>query len=107
MERTVSATEAHIKFDELMLAISEQGETVIVEQDGLPCVVLLPFDVYERMKEFHKIIWENWQAQLTKLHSEIRASLGDNVLPSSVDIIEVMRAERDEQLTERYRRISD
>jgi prevent-host-death family protein len=98
MERTVSATEARVKFGELMQRIADSGETVIVERDGVPRVAILSIDSYRHLTK-DESPWEQWQADLHRLHERIRVELGDTKLPSSVDIIRQMREERDEQLT--------
>lgn len=102
MERTISATEASVKYDEVTQIITDQGQAIIIEQDGAPCAVMPPYDQYVHMKELHERAWRDWQAQLAELHSKIRAELGDSILPSSVDIIRAMREERDQQLNARH-----
>jgi prevent-host-death family protein len=97
MERTMSATEARVRFGEMMKRVTEQDETIIVERDGIPRMVVLSLDAYERMKGGTSA-WDDWEAQLAEFHTELKARLDDQVLPSSVDIIRAMRAERDEQL---------
>jgi PHD/YefM family antitoxin component YafN of YafNO toxin-antitoxin module len=72
-------------------------ETVIVERDGVPRVVVLSLDTYRRLKE-SKDPWERAEAELQELHNMLTARLGDQELPSSVEGIRQMRAERDEHL---------
>lgn len=100
MVRTMSATEARINFGELMRRVAEQDETVIVERDGVPRVVVLSLDAYERMKSGDGGD-DVWEAELRAFHEELEARLGEQDLPSSVEVIRAMRAERDEQLTSR------
>ena len=97
MERTISATEARIRFGELMQRVADGGETVIVERDGVPRIAIISIDSYNQFKG-EESPWEQWEANLRRLHERIRAELGDAQLPSSVDIIRQMREERDEQL---------
>lgn len=97
MERTVSATEARIRFGELMQRVADSGETVIVERDGVPRIAILSIDSYKHLKG-EESPWEQWEANLRRLHERIRAELGNAVLPSSVEIIRQMREERDEHL---------
>lgn len=101
MARTISATEAQAEFDELMRLVVENDETVIVEQDGVPRVVLMAVTAYRQFSS--KAAWESWEAQLAELHQELRPMLVDSELPSSVEIIQTMRKERDEQLLQRLR----
>lgn len=97
MERTVSATEARVRFGELMQRVGERNETVIVERDGVPRVVVLSIDAYERLRESQKNAWDEWESRLADFHAELQARLGDDEIHSSVDEIKTMRAERDEQ----------
>lgn len=97
MEKTISATQARVRFGELMQRVVDQDETVIVERDGVPRMVVMSVDSYERMKG-SDTSWDAWEAQLAELHGELQERLGDYDIPSSVDIIQAMRAERDEQL---------
>lgn len=97
MERTVSATEARVRFGELMQRVADGGETVIVERDGVPRVAILSIDSYKHLKG-DESPWEQWQADLRRLHERLRAELGDTQLPSSVEIIRQMREERDNHL---------
>ena len=97
MERTVSATQARVRFGELMQRVADSGETVIVERDGVPRVAILSIDSYKHLKG-EESPWEQWEANLRRLHERLRAELGDSQLPSSVEIIRTMREERDAQL---------
>jgi prevent-host-death family protein len=49
MERRMNATEARIRFGELMRWVVESREPVIVERQGRPHVVVLSVDTYERL----------------------------------------------------------
>lgn len=98
MERTISATEARIRFGELMQRVVESNETVIVERDGVPRIAILSIDSYHHLKG-EESPWDRWQADLRRLHERLRTEVGDRHLPSSVEIIRQMREERDEQLT--------
>jgi prevent-host-death family protein len=97
MERTISATEARVKFGEVMQRIADSGESVIVERDGVPSVAIISIEDYKRFKG-EASPWAQWLTNLRHLHERIRAELGDAQLPSSVEIIREMREERDEQL---------
>ena len=97
MERTVSATEARIKFGQLMQRVSDTDETVIVERDGVPRVAILSIESYRNLKNQESPL-RQWDVELRRFHERLRAEVGDRKLPSSVDIIREMRKERDEQL---------
>ena len=49
MQRTMSATEARIRFGELMRHVVEKQEPVIVEHSGKPCVVVISVDKYQQL----------------------------------------------------------
>lgn len=98
MERTISATEARVKFGELMQRVFENDEAVIVERDGNPRVVILSIDSYKQMKG-EESPWERWEADLRRLHDHLKAELAGRPLSDSVEIIRQMRQERDEQLS--------
>lgn len=49
MERTWTATEARVRFGELLRAVSERGETIIVERHGKPTVAFVSVAEYERL----------------------------------------------------------
>jgi prevent-host-death family protein len=97
MEKTISATEARIKFGQLMRRVVESDEAVIVERDGKPQVVILSIDHYEHLKGGNGP-WELWEAKLSNFHERLRADLGGRQPSSSVDVVRQMREERDERL---------
>ena len=97
MERTISATEARVRFGEVMRRVVEADETVIVERDGIPRVAIISIDNYYQLKG-EESPWLRWQNDLHDLHERLRSELGGRQLPSSVEIIRQMREERDEQL---------
>ncbi len=97
MERVISATEARVRFGQLMQRVAENDETVIVERDGVPRVAILSIANYRKLKGEESSL-KQWEADLRRVHERLRAELGDSQLPSSVELIQQMRAERDEQL---------
>jgi prevent-host-death family protein len=50
MKGIVSATEARVRFGELLQRVSGDGEPVVVERGGRPMVVVLSVDAYARME---------------------------------------------------------
>ncbi|MGQ9467085.1 MAG: type II toxin-antitoxin system Phd/YefM family antitoxin [Anaerolineae bacterium] len=52
MPTVISATEAKNRFGEVIRRVYRNGETFIVERDGLPVVVIMPVQRY-RMAEQH------------------------------------------------------
>ena len=50
MERIVSATEARVRFGEMMRRVVEDAEAIIVERDGKRQVALISINEYELFK---------------------------------------------------------
>ena len=62
MKRVVSATEARIRFGELIRKAVEERDPVLVERSGKPCVMLLSAEEYEHLKAAQsKEIWQEEQ----------------------------------------------
>jgi prevent-host-death family protein len=102
MERVVTATEARVRFGELMRRVAESGGAVIVEKDGKPQVAILSMAEYLRLKS-----GENgradWEGLLDRAHQVIRAELGQRKLPDAAAVLREMREERDAQLLDPHR----
>ena len=47
--RTITATDAHVHFGEMIKQVSGSQEPVVIDQDGIPVVVILSFDAYENL----------------------------------------------------------
>ena len=76
MKHVVSATEARIRFGELIRRVVEEREPVLVERGGKPYVVLLSVEEYERLKAIQsKETWQEIVEQVLRLGSRIRLSL--------------------------------
>ncbi len=105
-ERVVSATEARVRFGELMRRVIEDRVTVIVERAGRPAVVVLSVDEYERMKAAQRQR-EDWRVLVRQAREQIRTDLGERELPFPEEIIRQMREERSEQLVDLHRRQPD
>lgn len=97
MERTISATEAHVHFDELLRRVAEQRETVVVERGGEPQVVVLSVAEYERLQGAEKGR-KDWKALVQRSRERMRITLNGRPLPAPEEVIRQMREERDEQL---------
>jgi len=99
MPRVVSATEARIRFGELMRRAVEEGEAVIVARGGKPYVAILPFSEYERLKEREKERgWEETVRKILAVGAAIKAARKGEPLPPPEEVIGGMRKERDERL---------
>ena len=97
MERTISATEARIRFGELMRRVVEDRERIIVERGGRPQVVVLSIAEYRRLLAA-QAAQPRWQELVQQVRAQVQAELGEGKLPPPEEIIRQMRAERDEQL---------
>ena len=96
MERVVSATEARIRFGEMMRRAVENQERVIVERGGKPYVVLLSVDEYERLVKGRQR--EDWKEWVARAREQVRADLGDRELMPPEEVLQQIREERDAQL---------
>jgi prevent-host-death family protein len=95
MKRVVSATEARIRFGELMRQAVENRETIVVERGGKSHVVVISVEEYERLlKRQHG----DWRELVHGARAQIQAELGDRTLPWPDEILEQVREGRDEQL---------
>ena len=96
MDRVVSATEARIRFGELMRQAVENRETIVVERGGKAHVVIMSVEEYERLlKRQHQ---GDWRELVHGARAQIQAELGDRTLPRPEDILDQIREGRDEQL---------
>ncbi len=100
MERVISATEARIRFGEVMRRAVEGREPIIVERSGKPYVVMLSVEGYNRLRKGQA--GERWQEtleQILQLSTRIRDQRGGKPLPPPEEMIREAREERDAQLT--------
>jgi prevent-host-death family protein len=96
MSRVVSATEARIRFGELMRQAVENHETIIVERGGRSHVVVISMEEYERLLKRQQ--QGDWKELVHGARTQIQADLGDRTLPRPEEILEQVREARDEQL---------
>ena len=97
MEQTISATEARVRFGDVIQRLVSEQQTVIVERSGKPQIVILSIARYERLKaaEQQQVPWPE---QVRQIGAQVAAELGDRDLPPAETIIRQMRQERDVQL---------
>jgi len=97
MERVVTATEARVRFGELMRRVAESDSAVIVEKDGKPQVAILSVAEYSRLKSSENGRTD-WEALLDRAHRVITVELGRRQLPDAARVLQEMREERDADL---------
>jgi prevent-host-death family protein len=51
MEKTVSYQDAPERIGDLLKDVSDNGDRYVVEQDGVPTAVVVPFALYQQWKE--------------------------------------------------------
>lgn len=71
----VTATEARIRFGELLRRVAENRESVIVERGGKPRAVVLSVSEYERLVEGQQDRNE-WKTLVVAAREKIQAELG-------------------------------
>ncbi len=101
MERKMTATDARIRFGEVMRRVVEQGEQIIVERAGQPQVVILSVAAYEQMKVAQQ--QEGWREALARaiqIGTRIRARREGQPLTPPEEVIRQAREERDAQLAD-------
>ena len=96
MRRVVSATEARVRFGELMRQAVENHETIIVERGGKSHIVIMSVEEYERLQKGQQ--QGDWKELVRGARTQIRADLGGQKLPPPEEIIHQVREDRDEQL---------
>ena len=99
MKYTVSATDARIRFGEIMRR-AKKGP-VIVERGGKPEVVVISKQEYDRLAG--NVPQVDWRKKLDELHERLRVELAGRTLPEPEEIIRQSREERDEQLLNNLR----
>lgn len=99
MTRVVSATQARIRFGELMHWVRETGQPVTVERDGEPCVVMLSIEAYRRLQEGQaRPAWQDTLSQVQDFRARLRARRAGRPLPPPEEVVRKAREERDAQL---------
>ena len=96
MGHVVSATEARIRFGELMRQAVENHETIVVERGGKSHVVVISMEKYERLLKRQQ--QGTWKELVRGARAQIQADLGERILPRPDEILEQIRERRDEQL---------
>lgn len=99
MEKIVSATEARVRFGELLRQVVEEQRVVIVERGGKPQAVVLSLAEYESLKRVvGKAGWRERLAEAERLRRQIASRRGGQSLTAAEAVIDQTRNLRDEQL---------
>jgi prevent-host-death family protein len=99
-ERRVSATEARVRFGELLDGVTTSHDVVFVERAGKEVVVVVSVEDWEAACRGRTDKWARANAMLAEYHERLRAEGAIERL-EDFDVVEAIRAgreERDEQL---------
>lgn len=99
MKYTVSATDARIRFGEIMRR-AKKGP-VIVERGGKPEVVVISKQEYDQMVA--NAPQKDWRELLEEAHQSVRDALKGRELPDPAEMLRQAREIRDEQLLDSLR----
>lgn len=95
--RVISATEARVRFGELMRQVTEKGQPVIVEREGKPQVVVLSVAEYDRLRRAAEgqTGSDSPLEQAIAVGARIAERRADRPLTPAVDLLHEIREERD------------
>jgi prevent-host-death family protein len=99
MKYTVSATDARIRFGEIMRR-AKKGP-VIVERGGKPEVVVISKQEYDQLVS--NVPQKDWRQLLEEAHESVRKDLKGRELPNPAEMLRQAREIRDEQLSDSLR----
>lgn len=101
MSRVVSATQARIRFGELMRQAAETHEPVTVERDGRPYVVVLSVEAYRRLQNAQtRPAWQEVLSQIRDLRARLQTRRGGKPLTPPEEVIRELREEQDASTTD-------
>ncbi len=92
----ITATEARVHFGEIYRRVAENDETIVVERNGKPGVVILSVDAYEELSG--ETPAPNWLEAAQRSAEAFRPFFEANPDYDVVEMIREMREERDEQI---------
>jgi prevent-host-death family protein len=101
MKKTVTATEARVRFGEIMQIAEDTNEPVIVERGGSPKVAIVSMELLHEFEHARNgtAAKPHWEILLEQAHEQIRRSGNVPLNPPPDEVIRQMREERDAQLT--------
>jgi prevent-host-death family protein len=103
-ERRVSATEARVRFGELLDGVTGRHDVVFVERAGKEVAVVVSVEDWEAACAGRSDKWARANAMLAELHERLRAEGAIERL-QDFDVEEAIRAGRDDRDEERYGRV--
>ncbi len=103
-ERRVSATEARVRFGELLDGVTTRHDVVFVERAGKEVAVVVSVEDWEAACAGPADKWARVNAMLAEYHEGLRAEGAIERL-QNFDVKEAIRAGRDDRDEERYGRV--
>jgi prevent-host-death family protein len=94
MEEVITATRARVHFGELIRRVVERNQTVIVERDGVPQVVVLSVAEYERLRAARPASRRDALERIGRLGDRVLARRGGQPLRPAEDVLADMHEER-------------
>lgn len=95
MAKIISATQARVRFGEVMR--DAQRDPVIVERDGVPLVVVLSKKTFDNLTQANSR--PRWRELVATAHALIREDLGSQRLPPPEDVLHNIREEHDGKMS--------
>ena len=101
MSRTVSATEARVRFGEVMRRAVDGGEVVFVERGGRPAVVVLSVAAYEDLRRRGDLpAGRELVERARSVRVRCARELGGRALPAPEEVLREAREERNVGLSD-------
>ena len=99
MTKSVTATEARVRFGELLRGVTEREETVVVERGGKPAAVVVSFAVYQQLKPpADPPAWHAALERARAVRMSIKRDSKGRALPPPEEMIAAARGTRDDEL---------
>ena len=96
MRQVVTATEARIRFGELIRQVVETQKPVVVQRGGKPWVVILSVEEYERLKAARdRESWRETVKKILEMGTRLKTRRKGKPLTSPEKVIRKLREERD------------
>lgn len=102
----ITATEARVHFGEIFRRVTENDETIVVERNGKPGLVILPIEAYEmlRRQQIGEYKRPDWLENAIQIGQAIAAERAGKAPIDWDEMIEKGRDERSEELDGMLRR---